>query len=460
MKQDLLRSIPQVDELKKRIFELAKEKGMEEEFDLSLLTLICHEKLDTLRKKILNDETNISLYAVNGSAGKEGFSHQISEEVIREYQKRHTYNLKRVVNATGLTLHTNLGRAVLSERAARNVYQVATSYTNLEYDIACGERGTRYAHTEELICRLTGSEGAIVVNNNASAVMLILHALGHGKNMVISRSELVEIGGAFRIPAVMEISGVTLKEVGCTNKTYITDYEEACDAQTAAVLKVHRSNFYIGGFTHDVEMQELKKLSEDRDIPLIYDMGSGSLEELHTIADITCVSGDKLLGGPQCGIIYGAQKYIDILKKDNLIRALRVDKLTLAALEATLWQYEEGRADEIPTYRYLNRTQEDMDELYQLLGNGILDKDTFTYERRIMESYVGGGSKPEEKIQDVCMAFNSNQISAERLAEHMRTSGPVPVVGRISEGKYIIDFRCLEKHDIDVIVELLKDVRI
>lgn len=467
MNKELLKMLPQVDsvigEALKNLTESNKrEKGQLEErkIDLSLLTHIARVEIDKVRQSILDGGIGDEISGEADEKNAESLRKRIISDVIDKYGDDSTPKLRRVINATGLTLHTNLGRAVLSHKAAQAAYDVATTYSNLEYDIESGNRGIRYQNVEEMICRITGKESALVVNNNAAAVMLILHALGYNKNMIISRGELVEIGGSFRIPAVMEISGVTLKEVGCTNKTYLEDYEDAIDDNTAAVLKVHASNFAILGFTHTVELEELSKLTEKNNIPLIYDMGSGSVDELKnctTGANISCVSGDKLLGGPQCGIIFGDKLYLDLIKKDNLLRALRVDKMTLAALEETLREYLTNCESDIPVNIFLNRTIEDMRMIYDGIcrESGVEAIKPIKISCVTVDSYTGGGSHPQEKIQNLCMKIEHESLSATKLSEIFRKNR-IPIIGRIHDGAFLLDMRCLFFEDIDEIASVIK----
>lgn len=463
MNKELLKAIPQVDVLIREAKEILLNESMEKgqssqgEIDLSLLTHTVREKVDTLRREILEGEVD-----------SENLKEDLISGVINDYYLLSKPILRKVINATGIVLHTNLGRAPLSREAADAAYDAATAYSNLEFNIETGKRGQRYDNVEGLVCRLTNAESALVVNNNAAAVMLILHALGYKKNMVISRGELVEIGGSFRIPAVMEISGVSLKEVGCTNKTYIEDYESAIDEDTAAILKVHTSNFAMLGFTHEASVKELVDLGKKKNIPVIYDMGSGSIDELQSEANICCVSGDKLLGGPQCGVIYGDKLYLDLIKKDNLLRALRVDKMTLAALEATLRAYENNEKEKLPVNRLLHKSIDDMEKAYERITAGIRncpdlsdgEMDCEPGHRGMMlskvysDSYIGGGSKPLEKLDNVCICLKDEEYEAEKIAKFFR-SFDIPIIGRIHEDGFLLDLRCIEMEDEQIITDAI-----
>lgn len=445
MNNELLRKLPKVDDLAMKcanqIIKNSKEKDGRKA-DPSLFVPYAREIIDNLRKEIIDGKVN--------ELPKED---EIIACVIKESDRAKKPNLRRLINGTGIVLHTNFGRSVLSPEAAQNVYEVATGYSNLEYDIDEGGRGSRYSHVEELITKLTGTESALVVNNNAAAVMLMLHGLGYGKNMIISRGELVEIGGSFRVPAIMEISGVKLKEVGCTNRTRIDDYEEAIDAETSALLKVHTSNFVMKGFTEETGIPQLHTLAESRNIPLIFDLGSGELSHIDKEADVISFSADKLLGGPQAGIICGRKKYIDILKKDNLIRTLRVDKMCLAALETTLHQYLEGRNSEIPTVSMLGMTVSKLEERYEMLEKLLRKDNTRSFEKIYTKTQTGGGSRPGIDMDDICIGIKVLGMSAEDIATALRKKPDCPIIGRIHEDRFLISLRTLLKEDFAVLAE-------
>ena len=350
--QDMLRAIPKVDEL----LGMEPLQALAEQTPAPALREAVREELEALRRRILAGDTD---HIPNRE--------DLCAAVCRRAREASLPSLRGVVNGTGVTLHTNLGRACLSRRAVEAVVAVAGGYSTLEYDVDAGRRGSRHSHVEALLCAVTGAEGAMVVNNNAAAVLLILSALGKGGEVITSRGELVEIGGSFRVPDIMVQCGCALREVGTTNKTHLSDYERAITPETRALLKVHTSNYKIMGFTESVPLAELVALGRERGLPVIEDLGSGSLVDLEQFGihgeptvqqsvqagvDIISFSGDKLLGGPQAGIIIGRKDYIETLKKHPLARALRVDKMTLAALRETLYAYTDPAmaVREIPTW--------------------------------------------------------------------------------------------------------------
>lgn len=453
MNKELLRSLPKVDDMVMRCTDFFKNDEKKDELmkvDPSFLTHSVRKVIDGLRHEILEEKLNIM-----------PSDEDIIVLVEKELMQAEDFNLKKVINGTGITLHTNLGRAPLCREAVEQMTLVASGYSNLEYDLKSGGRGERYSHFEKLVTDLTGTEAALAVNNNAAAVMLVLHALGYGKNMVISRGELVEIGGSFRIPAVMEVSGVTLREVGTTNKTRMSDYQEGINADTAALLKVHTSNFIIQGFTESVSVSELKQVSEAYDIPVIYDLGSGDLASFEEAskADVICFSGDKLLGGPQAGIICGKKKYIDKIKKDSLLRALRLDKMTIAALEATLKKYAQSKEDEIPTNVMLNLTKEELEKkyeaLFQKMALRMQDRGAFRVSMIETATEVGGGSKPGVVLDDICMGFDLEEYTAGELATAFRMNEPVPVIGRIHDDMFMISLRTVDESEYDAVIDAL-----
>ena len=391
--------------------------------------------------------------------------------------KMHTPNMKTVVNGTGTVLHTNLGRAPISQEHMKKLATLVTGYSNLEYNLEAGKRGERYSHFEELLCKITGAEAAMAVNNNAAAVMLILSSMAKGGEVVVSRGELVEIGGKFRIPDVMEQSGATLVEVGTTNKTHYTDYKEAITEETKAFLKVHTSNYRIVGFTDTVTIDDLVPLSEEHRIPIIEDLGSGVLIDLSKYgltyeptvqssiekgADVVCFSGDKLLGGPQAGIIIGKKKYIDEMKKNQLTRALRIDKFTAAALEMVLMEYlsEEKAIENIPVLRMITESFEDVEKrarsFRRILRNAELPADI---QLEPCESQIGGGSLPLERIASMAVTIKPHKISVAELEERMRHL-PVPVIPRTANDTIYLDVRTVESRWFKLIADMLKDLEI
>ena len=376
-------------------------------------------------------------------------------------------SFRTVINGTGIILHTNLGRACLSEKAAQATADAAMSYSNLEYDLTSGKRGSRYSHVEDLLCRLTGAESALVVNNNAAAVLLILSALTQGGQVIVSRGELVEIGGSFRIPEIMAACGAQLKEVGATNKTHLRDYDRAITENTRALMKVHTSNYRIIGFSETPSLSDLVALGHERGLPVIEDLGSGCLLDLKAFGiqdeptvqdsiragvDVVSFSGDKLLGGPQAGIILGKRKYLDILKQHPLNRAMRVDKMTLAALEATLRSYERNCPEEIPVIAMLSAREEVLLEKARKLAS-LLEEAGVPGQILPTEGRVGGGSVPNHSLPSYAIAFDRNVI---HLEETLRL-GSTPIIGRIHEGRFLLDVRTLFEGDFPVIVSAIRE---
>lgn len=450
--KELLRKIPKVDELLRlpALTEVIAAFG-----DRAVVEAIRAE-LDVLRQGILKGE----ICTLPETA-------DLCCRIGKRAQGDSLPSFRRVINGTGILLHTNLGRACLSEQAAKAVYEASKAYSNLEYDLDSGKRGSRYSHVEAILCRLTGAESALVVNNNAAAVLLTLSALTQGGEVPVSRGELVEIGGSFRIPEIMESCGARLKEVGATNKTHLQDYERAINDCTRALMKVHTSNYRIIGFSQTPALAELVELGHRHGLPVIEDLGSGCLLDLKQFGirdepsvqdsiragvDVVSFSGDKLLGGPQAGIILGKKKYLDILKKHPLNRAMRVDKMTLAALEATLKSYETDMAEEIPVIGMLAATADTLHAKAERLA-ALLRKAGIETEILPTEGRVGGGSVPNHSLPSWAVAF-SGDVNA--LEEKLRL-GIQPVIGRIHEGNYLLDVRTLFEEDFPTIVEALKE---
>lgn len=372
-----------------------------------------------------------------------------------------------VVNATGVIIHTNLGRAPLSEEALQASQEVAVGYTNLEMDLATGGRGSRHVHLDELLRRLTGAEAGVAVNNNAAAVMLVLRALAQSKEVVVSRGEAVEIGGGFRIPDVMAQSDATLVEVGTTNRTYLKDYENAVTAETGAFLKVHRSNFKISGFTHESTVAELAKAASLHSIPLLYDLGSGCLldtakyglpheptprEALSEGADLVMFSGDKLLGGPQAGIVVGKSRYINLIKEHPLVRAMRIDKVTLAALQVTLLHYLRDEAtDKLPVWRMISASRSEIQRRAKRLVKAAGGKAMLSDSK----STIGGGTLPDEELPTVVMSIPAAGRDLDEMATILRAGTP-PVVARIERDKLVFDPRTILPEQDKTVEEALK----
>ena len=424
--------------------------------------------LEVYRKKFLQiEEESLSPFEIH-------IEEMISNITNRSYDFMRM-NLREVINGTGTVLHTNLGRSLLSDTIKEEIWNVASGYSTLEIDVTTGKRGSRYSHVTEIIKFITGAEDALVVNNNAAAVMLALSTIAKNKEVVVSRGELVEIGGSFRVPDVMEQSGAKLVDVGTTNKTHLWDYENAITEDTAAFLKVHTSNYKILGFTESVSIKELVDLGNKNNIPVMEDIGSGVLidlqkygltheptvqESISAGADIVTFSGDKLLGGPQAGIIVGRKCYIDKMKKNPLTRAFRVDKLTMAALEATLKIYldEEKAIKTIPTLKMLTESFFSVKERAKVLYEMILLKE-LDLEVRMNEDYseVGGGSLPLERIPTYVVTLKSKNISASKLENRLRKY-IIPIFARIQDDRVIIDLRTIKEEQYEIIVQALVEV--
>jgi len=385
-------------------------------------------------------------------------------------------HFRRVVNATGVVIHTNLGRSILADEAVQAVVDGCRNYSNLEFALETGQRGSRYSHVEELLCRLTGAEAGLVVNNNAAAVLLVLDTLAKGREVVVSRGQLVEIGGSFRIPEVMKKSGAILREVGATNRTHLRDYEGAIGEQTAMLMKVHTSNYRIIGFCKEVELADLVTLGREHTLPVFEDLGSGNLFDfspyglmpeptvqqiLKTGVDVVSFSGDKLLGGPQAGIIVGRREYIDRIKKNQLNRALRIDKMTLAALEATLRLYLDADKvrTNVPTLCMITMSQAELKQkaakLRKRLGRmlaGLADVGTLPGASR-----VGGGSFPEQDLPTVLVSVLPYALSVDNLRQAL-LGMEIPVVGRVEDGRFCLDPRTLRSEEYMLVATALQNI--
>ena len=465
-----LRSLPAVHELQKD--KRFQELTLKHETDYEHITQILKNVLSLIREEILNDKWTGS------EPGKDSFTNEVFHLVSDAAAKRLSYTLKPVINATGTILHTNLGRARLSDNAIKHVIETARNYSNLEYKVVEGERGSRHSHVEALVKEVTGAEAAMVVNNNAAAVFLILSALGRNKEVIVSRGQLVEIGGSFRISSIMEESGAKLVEIGTTNKTHLHDYEAAINDDTSMILKVHTSNFKIFGFTKSVETEVLARLSSQHSQVVFYeDLGSGVLydfrqhgigdepvvsEVLKMGADIVSFSGDKLLGGPQAGIIAGKKSLIDKIKKHQLARVVRVDKMTLAALEGTLMEYLKGGKSlyNIPTVRDLLVPLEDIKERTEHFIQKIKNFESL-FKTAIIQgtSQVGGGTMPDVELPTFIAALSHAEFSAEQLARKLRTDSNIPIIVRIQKEEVHIDLRTVTEEEEILLLEALKNIR-
>lgn len=456
-KKELFRKLPSVDEV------LSKDeiKNTLNFYPRSIVLETIREVIELNRKEIINSNKYLDINIES-----------IVNDVIYKVKLKYSLSLKKVINGTGIVIHTNLGRSLVSEQIKDNLFSIATRYSNLEYDIENGERGSRYTHLTDIIKRLTGAEDVLVLNNNASAVLLSLNTLAKEKEVIVSRGELVEVGGSFRIPSIMELSGAKLNEVGSTNKTHLKDYEESINENTGAIMKVHTSNYKILGFTESVEVDKLSNLSKKYNVPLIEDLGSGVfidlskyglsyeptvLDSLKNGADIVTFSGDKLLGGVQAGIIVGKKEYIQKMKKNQLTRALRVDKLTICALEATLRMYldEENAIKNIPTLRMLTYSIQELEKKAVGLYDKIKDLKDFDIKISDSKSQVGGGSMPLEFIDSKVIEIIPKKISVSSLEKKLRLSKS-HIIGRIKDEKYILDVRTIFEDEFDLIYEELK----
>jgi L-seryl-tRNA(Ser) seleniumtransferase len=451
-----LRSLPSVDQLLRRVAADAAARAITR----AHLTALVRETLDRERARVRDER------AVPADAAA------LAVRVVERARRAGAFSLRPVVNAQGVVLHTNLGRAIVSALALERLAAVGGAYSNLELDLDRKERGSRYSHVEAVLRRLTGAEDALVVNNNAAAVLLALETLAHGREVIVSRGELIEIGGEFRIPDIMLRSGAVLREVGATNRTHLRDYADAITEKTALLLKVHTSNYRVVGFTAEVSSRELVELGRERRLPVMEDLGSGSLIDLRpwgfpyeptvpeTVAsgvDLVSFSGDKLLGGPQAGIVVGRRDIVARLKKNPWNRALRIDKFTIAALEATLHAYEAGTALEtVPTLAMLTEPLADVrnrarrvlrrldPEVRQRLGARLVDD----------HAQVGGGALPTVELPTAVIAVGPSAAEARRLDEALRRGDP-PVVGRIVHDQLFLDCRTVLPEQVVVLARAL-----
>jgi len=464
-KKVLLSSIPKVDD----ILCSDKIKDLFENIPRTIIIESVRETLKDVREYILKSkEEQLEDYKVNINSIIDAIAHKATE-----LNERH---LKRVINGAGVIIHTNLGRSVLCEEAVEAVIEVAKNYSNLEYDLCEGKRGSRYSHVEDILVRITCAESAMVVNNNAAAVLLVLSTLCKDKQAVVSRGELVEIGGSFRIPEVMEQSGARLLEVGATNRTHLYDYERAINENTGVLLKVHTSNYRILGYAETVKTEELVSLAGKYKIPVIEDIGSGSFidfskygisyeptvqEAVGHGVDVVTFSGDKMLGGPQAGIIVGRKKYIDMMKKNPLTRALRVDKMTIAAMEVTLKQYleEEMAIKNIPTLSMITEPKEKIKEkarkMQRMLKTALKDRADISLEEEFSE--IGGGSMPTEKLPTFAVSIKPKLVSVNSLENSLRNA-TTPIIVRTQKDSILLDMRTIREDEYPVIRDTLSSI--
>ncbi|MDN5107955.1 L-seryl-tRNA(Sec) selenium transferase [Aliarcobacter butzleri] len=444
----LLKSIPKVD---KFIMNEAFE-GLSR----TLITKIAKKTLEELRNDILNNE----IEKINENT--------LINEVLNSYKDLTSPSLKSLINATGIIVHTNLGRSLLDEKSLTKAIKIATTYNNLEYDLKKGKRGERYEHITKSLQALTSCEDAIVVNNNASAVFLILNTFCKNKEVIVSRGELVEIGGSFRVPEVMNQSGAKLKEIGTTNKTHLRDYENAICEKTSMLMKVHKSNYSIEGFSSEVSFEEIVKIAQQNNLIDYFDMGSGHIIDLPynlnkdepSILDIMkykpsllSFSGDKLFGSVQAGIIIGKKELIAKIKKNQLLRMLRVDKITLALLEETLNSYLKNELDSIPTLKMLNTKIETLEQR----ANNLKEKCENFIKCEVIKTstMVGGGTTPNKKIPTIALTLEYKNYKPNKLEEILRKNS---IISRIENDKVLLDFRTILESDCKKIEEILKNL--
>ncbi|HTA23907.1 MAG TPA: L-seryl-tRNA(Sec) selenium transferase [Terriglobales bacterium] len=462
-KSGLYRKLPAVDEVvrQRTIKTLVAQEG------LITVTDAARAVLASLRDEISADrldENGVDL-ALSG----------LDQAVQRRVQQALSYSLRTVINATGVILHTNLGRAPLAASVLEHIRETACGYSNLEFDIELGERGKRDVHVDRLFRKLLGEvsdeTSTIVVNNNAAAVLLALNTIGEGGEVIVSRGELVEIGGSFRIPDVMTKSNAVLREVGTTNRTRLSDYERAITDNTRLLLRVHRSNFEITGFTEQPRLDELVDLSRQRKIPLLEDLGSGALinldsfgitgepsvlDSLRAGVDVVTYSGDKLLGGPQAGILSGRSDLIARMRSNSLFRALRVDKLTYAVLEATLMAYVKGDHDAIPTIRMMRLSKEEVGKRAEAIA-GTVRSLKLSVDVIDGESVIGGGAAPSAVLPTRLLAVSLEGLSADNIASRLRLSTP-PVIARVEEGRVLLDLRTVSPAEDEAVVHALGQI--
>jgi len=447
------RGLPSVD----RLLADSRVDALTVEYGIPTVTDLARQHLDDLRRAI-------------GAGHPCPTFDEVASSLVERASSTLAPSLRPVINATGVIIHTNLGRAPLSDDALAAMAAVGRGYSNLEFDLEQGERGSRFVHLETLLCRLTGAEAAIAVNNNASALLLALSALTQGREVIISRGQLVEIGGGFRIPDVMRQSGARLVEAGTTNRTYLHDYEEAIGEQTAALMRVHTSNFRVTGFTHSVPLAELAALAHQRSLLLFDDLGSGCLldtrpfglpaeptprESLTAGADLVFFSADKLLGGPQAGVIVGRQDLVSILRRHPMARAVRLDKTSIAGLAATLLHYLRGEAaTRVPVWRMIATPLADLEQRAHRWARACRRAGL---PARVVEgrSMVGGGSLPEESLSTSLLALGGEaSLDVEALARRLREGDP-PVVARIERDTLLLDPRTVDPRQDRVLLKAL-----
>ncbi|XOB63616.1 L-seryl-tRNA(Sec) selenium transferase [Campylobacterota bacterium DY0563] len=444
----LLKFIPKID-------KFVSNKAFDD-YSKALITSISKDVISELREDILNKKVD--------SIDEE----KLIEKVKNEYKNITSSSLQKVINATGVIIHTNLGRSLIDKNAFEKVKDIATSYNNLEYDLKEGKRGERYSHISKIAQELLGCEDVLIVNNNASAVFLILNTFAKNKEVVVSRGELVEIGGSFRIPDVMNSSGAILKEIGTTNKTHEKDYLNAINENTSILMKVHKSNYTIEGFSKEVEFDKIIEIANEKKLIDYYDMGSGHIVDLPyglqdkepSVLDymkykpsLLSFSGDKLLGSVQAGIIVGKKKYIDELKKNQLLRMLRVDKLTLALLEDSMKSLLLNQKENIPTMKMLFKTQDELNQKAQELKQ-LIEKycDCNISET---QTVIGGGTTPNKKIPSIALNINFKDYKPNKIEKLFRSKN---IIGRIEDEKFLLDLRTIQDDELNVIKLKIEEI--
>ncbi|KQC10506.1 MAG: L-seryl-tRNA(Sec) selenium transferase [Smithella sp. SDB] len=464
-KKEMLKKLPKIDEVllileKQNIYDLAPR-------DIVIAT--CRKVVQDLRERIVNAMKKIPVESFPDAA-------IVAGKVEKSIKGLSNYSLRRVVNATGVILHTNLGRAPLCPEALERILDVGKGYSNLEFDLGKGERGQRYDHVSSLLCALTGAEDALIVNNNAAAVLLVLNTLAQKKEAIVSRGELIEIGGEFRIPEIMQKSATKLREVGTTNRTRLSDYEKAVNDKTGLIMKVHTSNYRIVGFTEEADIESLVALGKSHGIPVMDDLGSGCLidlelyglqheptirERLATGVDVVTFSGDKLLGGPQAGIIVGKKEVLAKIKKNPLNRALRIDKFTLAALEATLMYYLNPAAAprKLRALKALTESVVDVKKRAEKLITKLQKENFDSLKFVLREDFAaaGGGSLPTQKIPTVLVSVKNKKMTASKMEEKLRQLD-VPVIVRVDKDEILFDLRTVAKDEFAFVIEGLRQI--
>ena len=446
------RVIPSIEQLRQR----ASVRSLEAKYGREALVRALREAAAALRDSLARD--------TSASADETSAADTIAVDAEARLARTFASSLRPVINATGVVIHTNLGRAPLAAAALARIAELGAGYTNLEYDVSKGARGSRAVHAEALLTQLTGAEAAVAVNNNAAATLLMLAALANGREVLISRGELVEIGGGFRVPDVMAQSGAVLREVGTTNRTRVADYAAALSDRTALILRVHPSNFRIEGFTERATLEELVALGRRFHVPVVEDLGSGALlpiaereplagDSVRAGADVVCFSGDKLLGGPQAGILVGRRELVDRIRRHPLMRALRVDKLTYAALEGTLVEYLAGRASAtIPVVRMLTVSVTEIETRARSLADALR---AAGWQADVIDGFsaVGGGSAPGVELPTKLVALSRTGESPDEIDARLRSASP-PIVARIENGRVVLDLRTVSSDQDAVIARL------